>query len=315
MYNNTVKCPQIEQSWVVVIEYIRRITAVLGITVATVFAVIPSYIRFLKPTRVLMLLAVFYFLCWTIPNFSVTVMYHTYFSGTLIKERIALGKWNTIFCCLDAIGSCKSQKPILAIRDVKNFPDDQLHTFFSMLKPIKEKEYDFLFSIIIETSDNLWVKEAYSDTSNAAFSFYFMEAMSYNEVKEEIVERFGLFDEQTYDNLYKLFGGHMRFYEAVWKAKNTIASYDDVMKELMQEQAINLAACLMHVKQKKQKEVISLLAELQEQNFTLEAFFLSDTTKALISCNVLFYNPVTSEVTVQNPLLQESIKNFLKRID
>ena len=151
VYNNTVKCPQIEQSWVVVIEYIRRITAVLGITVATVIAVIPSYIRFLKPTRVLMLLAVFYFLCWAIPNFSVTVMYHTYFSGTLIKERIALGKWNTIFCCLDAIGSCKSQKPILAIRDVKNFPNDQLHTFFSMLKPIKE--YDFLFSIILETSD------------------------------------------------------------------------------------------------------------------------------------------------------------------
>ena len=109
------------------------------------------------------------------------------------------------------------------------------------------------------------MKEAYSDTSNAAFSFYFMEAMSYNEVKEEIVERFGLFDEQTYDNLYKLFGGHMRFYQVVWKAKNTIASCDDVMKELMQEQAINLIACLMHVKQEKQKEVISLLAELQEQ--------------------------------------------------
>ena len=216
------------------------------------------------------------------------------FSGTLIKERIALGKWNTIFCSLDAIGSCKSQKPILAIRDV-NFPNDQLHTFFSMLKPIKE--YDFLFSIILETSDNLWVKEAYGDTSNAAFSFYFMEAMSYNEVKEEIVERFGLFDEQTYDNLYKLFGGHMRFYKTVWKAKKTIASYDDVMMELMQEQRINLVACLMHVKQKRQKEVISLLAELQEKNFTLGTFFLSDTTKALISCNLLFYNPVTCETT------------------
>ena len=129
VYNNIVKCHQIEQSWAMVIEWIKGIAAALGIIVATVFAVIPSYVRFPKPTWILMLLAVFYFLCWAIPNFSVTVMYYTYFSGTLIKERIALGKWNTIFCCLDAIGSCKSRKPILAIRDVNNFPNDQLHAF------------------------------------------------------------------------------------------------------------------------------------------------------------------------------------------
>ena len=55
---------------------------------------------------------------------------------------------------------------------------------------------------------------------------------------------------------------------------------------------------------KSQKEVKLLFQQLQSNNFTLPLDWLPITIKHLISCNLLFYNTVSSNLTVQNQLLE-----------
>ena len=178
-----------------------------------------------------------------------TVRYWIYFSGFSIQHRIGDSDWSTAFCCLNAIGHC-TIKPILIIRDVKNFESHHLHRFFATVEKRKERENANYFTLIIETSDNLWMNEAIMDTSNFAFLFYYLPPMTYQVGKEEMVSKYGMFNEEMYDELYKLFGGHVRFYEYFWDQKEL----NDTIDLLMAEAEILLSACLMKIMKRNSKK-------------------------------------------------------------
>lgn len=105
------------------------------------------------------------------------------------------------------------------MREVKNLEDKHSLSFFDSLHSVKEYNGFMVkgdFPILIETSDNLWMQKVYVDTSNSAFDFYYMPPMPYIEGKEEMVDKYGLFDGATYDYLYSHFGGHVRLYAELW---------------------------------------------------------------------------------------------------
>ena len=147
------------------------------------------------------------------------------------------------------------------------------------------------FPIILETSDNLWMKGMYSESSNSAFCFHYVQQMTYTEGKDEMVLKYGLFDDKTYDNLYKIFGGHIRLYSHYWERRHTISSHEKIMYGLMAENQIILSSCLMGIDTEyEQKEIKTLFQKLENNNFTIKVFHLSNATKKLIYCNLLYYN-------------------------
>lgn len=203
--------------------------------------------------------------------------------------------------------------PILFIRDIKKFQPDHLHKFFEYLHQIKEEKVSpITFLVILETSDNLWMSEAYTDTSNSAFTFYYLPPMSYMEGKEEMVVKYAMFDDKTYDDLYLQFGGHIRFYVQLWKETSKLRSYGSVMEYLEQESRIILNTCMMKLTQRKvQDEVINLFISLKNSNFRKVTPFLSATIQRLIKCNLLFYNADEAIIMVQNRLLEKEIIRFI----
>ena len=69
------------------------------------------------------------------------------------------------------------------------------------------------------------MSEAFTDTSNSAITFFdYLSSMSYMEGKEE---RYALFDNKTYDDLYLQFGGHIHFYVELWMVTNNLRSCDE----------------------------------------------------------------------------------------
>ena len=72
----------------------------------------------------------------------------------------------------------------------------------------------------METSDNLWMEQIHSDTSNSAYKFYYLKSMTYVEGIQELVQRYRLFNKEKYNNLYNELGGHTRFYEYIWMKGN-----------------------------------------------------------------------------------------------
>ena len=54
-------------------------------------------------------------------------------------------------------------------------PSEHLLSFFESLDSVKEYNGFMMtvdFPIIVETSDNLWMRKVYLDTSNSAFEFF-----------------------------------------------------------------------------------------------------------------------------------------------
>ena len=192
-------------------------------------------------------------LCWAFLDCA-TITYWLYFSGLFIQDRIVNGDWNMAFCCIDAIGNCKSLRPILTIRDVENFGVQNLYELFSAIKQMTEPKNQFKFSIILETSDNLWMKSVYTDTSNSAFLFYYVGLMSYGEGKKEMVQRFGLFTEEVYNNLYEKLGGHASFFKYVWRKHNDNMQCDDAINFILEQSQIIVSAYLMHIQKKKTRK-------------------------------------------------------------
>ena len=90
-----------------------------------------------------------------------------------------------------------------------------------------KKAAEIKFPVIMETSNNLWMEKVHSDTSNSAFMFYYVKPMTYREGMQELVERYRLFNKETYDYLYNELRGHTRFYEYVWM--NGKENYTDVI--------------------------------------------------------------------------------------
>ena len=92
---------------------------------------------------------------------------------------------------------------------------------------------------------------------------------------QDLVERYRVFNEETYDYLYNELRGHTRFYEYVWmngreKGKN----YTDVINKLMIEAYVILNTCLFHVKEKDRVNVKMLFQHLQNSSFTLQVDWL-----------------------------------------
>ena len=156
------------------------------------------------------------------------------------------------------------------------------------------------------------MKSVYRDTSNSAFWFYYVGPMSYGEGKKEMVQRFGLFTEEVYNNLYEKLGGHVSFFKYVWRKHNDNMQYDDAINFILEQSQIIVSACLMHIQKKEdQEEVMSLFQQLHQQNFSLQVVWLTDVTKHLISCNLLFYNALHRKIAVQNYLLEKVIGEMI----
>ena len=126
----------------------------------------------------------------------------------------------------------------LIIQDVKNLQPQSHH----------KKESDKIgFQTILETSDNLWINEIQSDLAKMAFRFYYLNLMSYNDGKKELVDKLLLFNESLYENLYnEWFGGHMRFYQEYWVNVKGI-SHNQIINYLLEEAAEILKACTVTV--------------------------------------------------------------------
>ena len=165
------------------------------------------------------------------------------------------------------------------------------------------------FPIVLEMSDNLLIK------GNSAFFFYYLQKMTYTEGKDEMVQKYGLFDDKMYDNLYKVFGGHIRFYSYYWERRQGLSSHEDVMYNLMAESQITLSACLMGIDiEYEQKETSKLFQKLKNNNFITTELYLSHVTKKFISCNLLYYNAQEQHLIVQNPLLEIMIDKYCSYI-
>ena len=179
-----------------------------------------------------------------------------------------------MFCCLNSIKHCTSYWPILIVRDVKNLQPQRLHNFFSILESRKESD-KIDFPVIVETSDNLWISEMQSDLAKMAFEFYYLNPMSYNDGKKELVDKLSLFNESLYKNLYnEWFGGHMRFYLQYWISIRKGMSHNQIINYLLNEADQVLQACTATVnKEELQNEILSLLKLLQKNNFAIKTLW------------------------------------------
>lgn len=184
---------------------------------------------------------------------------------SLIQTRASEGDWLTMFCCLNSIKHCTSYGPILIIRDVKNLQPHRLHIFFSILESRKESD-KISFPAIVETSDNLWINEMQSDSAKMVFKFYYLNPMSYNDGKKELVDEFSLFNKSLYKNLYnEWFGGHMRFYLEYWVNVREGMSHNQIINYLLEEAAEILKACTVTVTEEElQHEILSLFKLLKK---------------------------------------------------
>ena len=52
---------------------------------------------------------------------------------------------------------------------------------------------------------------------SAAFNYYALEEMSYEDGKKELVTKYQLFNETLYNTMYESFRGQVRFYIFAWK--------------------------------------------------------------------------------------------------
>ena len=249
---NILSCPDIQRTWSGYFVQVMQLLVTISVGGGLAY-LIQKTLALRWPFIMVLFIIMIAFLY--LVTYHIDILYQLSFFVLQLEERVSNGDWSTIFCSLDAIKKCHSMAPILFIRDIKRFEPDHLHEFFGHLHQVKEKFSIITFPVILETSDNLWMSEAYTDTSNSAFAFYYLPSMSYVEGKEEMVVKYPLFDNKTYDNLYLQFGGHVRFYVKMWEATNRRRSYD----RLIQESKIIFNTCMMKIREQNiQNEVINL---------------------------------------------------------
>ena len=317
-------CHIIKQSWKLpyqyFVEYIHYwIPAVVSILSLSVVLAMWSSLRHvimiclskhlkLSLSLAVLMIALLSYVQW--PWYFIQIKYFL----LLIQTRASEGDWSTMFCCLNSIKHCTSNGPILIIRDVKNLQPQRLHNLFSILESRKERNEisdKIDFPTIVETSDNLWMNKLQSDSAKMAFKFYYLNPMSYNDGKKELVDKFSLFNESLYKNLYnEWFGGHMRFYLEYWVNARMGMSHDQIIDELFMEATEVFKACRVTVTEEElQHEIMSLFKLLKQNNFALEALWLSKAMKHLIECNMLYY--ASEKLVVQNRFLEVVIERAI----
>ena len=312
VYEHVQECPAIQRSWAIVFDKIKDMISFASI-VAGILAIPAAVFRIMRNKTYLVAILVLLMVWVAVYNARFT--YQLSFSIFHMKDRIKQGEWSAIFCCLNSMKECSTLGPVLIVRDIKNFQTDQLHKFFAILAQKKELEgqEEIKFPIIMETPDNLWMEKVYSDTSNSAFKFYYVKPMTYREGMQDLVERYRVFNEETYEYLYNELRGHTRFYEYVWmNGGENGKNYTDVINDLMIEAYIILNMCLLHVKEKDRVDVKMLLQHLQNSSFTLHVDWLTITMQQLIACNLLFYDAINGSLMVQNHLLERAIAQKLQ---
>ena len=256
VFGELIKCPNIQQSWyeaslllMQIVQYFMTATAI-GIMPTVIYTWTMRHIGY-KVAGCTIIIG--FIICASFAMFVVNtgIAYNLSYLAHGFHTQIANGEWVTTFCCLNAVQKCDDHGPILVIRDVKNFPSNHLHKLFYLLQMKKYGDIDDSnikanFPIVLETLDDLWMEGMLSDTANSAFTFYCLSSMDYSNGKVEMVQKYDLFDEKLYDSLYKVFGGHIRFYSYYWK-RIKFASHDDIIGELRQESRIIFGSCLNSV--------------------------------------------------------------------
>ena len=81
----------------------------------------------------------------------------------------------------------------------------------------------------MKTSDTLWLEEMHADTSSSAFNSYYLKPMS---GRDEMVNKYKLFDEKTYNDLYRWFGSQVLLYEDFWLKRQRNVSYNAIVNKL-----------------------------------------------------------------------------------
>ena len=74
-----------------------------------------------------------------------------------------------------------------------------------------------LFPVILETSDNLWCKVPAVKKSRASFEPYYVEDMTFEEGRYELVERMQIWSQEEYKLIYAEIGGHGESYQTLWR--------------------------------------------------------------------------------------------------
>lgn len=88
--------------------------------------------------------------------------------------------------------------------------------------------------------------------------------MSYNERKEELVTRLGMFTLQQYKHVYNVIGGHAGSYVRLWYIITSYElSIEKALKELMSKTEMHLILCLVQSGNK--TEHLQVLHELKSK--------------------------------------------------
>ena len=171
------------------------------------------------------------------------------------------------------------------------------------------------FPVVLETSDNLWMGKASMQTSTAAFSYYVVEEMSYEDGKREMVTKYQLFDDSLYKTMYNSFRGHTRFYTFTWQEMfKGNREYNDTLNDLINESRVLIEVCLLQCTNQSEA-AITFLKKLQLKKFAMKEFEVThinrDIVTQLIKCNLLYYNLKTGILHVQNSLLEIALSKIL----
>ena len=76
--------------------------------------------------------------------------------------------------------------------------------------------------MFLETSDFLWVHEASVQKSSFSFEAFYVEEMTFNEGKADLVDKYQLFTLEEYQEMYDAVGGHCGSYLVIYKHETPI---------------------------------------------------------------------------------------------
>jgi len=289
---------------------VKTFSILLSITIS-----IYGFLQFQRKRLSLILVLVFF--CCFLLFYSFIPIHQIVYSVMLLREEIGQNDWLNMFCCLQTIKHCSPLGPILIIRDIKHFDSNTLTDLLSSLNVLKKSTQEGVdtvikFPVILET-DNLWMGEVSMQFATAAFHYYVLEEMSYEEGKKEVVTKHQLFNETLYNSMYESFRGHARFYTFVWEHMFRVnRTYSDTLNGLTNECQVLIHMCLIHCVN--YTETVSFLKKLLANNFSLENFKIHSSTIAhLIQCNLLYHNLVTGTLRVQNRLLEIVLTRILEK--
>lgn len=224
-----------------------------------------------------------------------------------IDSTLRNGDWDTLICFLNCITNEKPQnRPILIIRELINFHPDTLQECLCAMEKAKEKEINL--PIILETSDTLWSDVLAVKRSSLSFRPYFMQEMSYDEGKHDMVES-GLCTLEEYNLMYENLGGHTGSYQELWHTvRITNSTITSALKEIQKKAYILLQSCVFS---KPNLDSKAVLKNMQKHNYSVHINDMVSSIQHLIKCNVLYFNGETLQP--QKKVMKHAINQFISK--